>query len=261
MLKSPGKIIFWYVSTLCILFLCGDAVAQPTIPKLTQRVNDFTNTLSFQEWQEIDHLLKSYEDTTSTQVVVLMVNSLDGESIEEYSNKVFGENKIGQAQKNNGVLFVVAKQDHAMRIEVGYGLEGVLTDAIASQIIRKEIQPHFRANNYFGGIVTGVDAIIRTTKGEYKADQGRKAPAVSMGLVLLAIFFGVFVFLPMLAARRRSTIGSDGHQYYSGWGRGSGGFGGGSFGGGIFGGGGSFGGGGFSGGGGMSGGGGASGSW
>jgi uncharacterized protein len=118
MVKSLGKITFRYVFTLCVMFLFAGAVAQPTIPKLTQRVNDFTNTLSFQEWQEIDRLLKSYEDTTSTQVVVLMVNSLDGESIEEYSNKVFGENKIGQTRKNNGVLFVVAKQDRVMRIEV-----------------------------------------------------------------------------------------------------------------------------------------------
>ncbi len=248
------KNLRWVILVFVVLAYISYAIPQTNFPKLNQRVNDFTNTLSFQEWQEVDRLLKSYEDTTSTQVVVLMVNTLDGESIEEYANKTFALNKIGQAKKDNGVLLVIAKQDHKVRIEVGYGLEGALTDAISAQIIDKEIRPHFRADNYFGGIVTGVDAIIRTTRGEYQADsRGKKAPAVSMGLVFLVIMFG-FVLLPMLAARRRSIIGSSGHRYYSGWG-----YGGGSFGG--FGGGGGFSGGGFSGGGGMSGGGGASGSW
>ncbi|MGD0591786.1 MAG: TPM domain-containing protein [Bacteroidota bacterium] len=249
------KNLRWVILVFAVLACITYAVPQTNFPKLNQRVSDFTNTLSFQEWQEIDRLLKSYEDTTSTQVVVLMVNTLDGESIEEYANKTFALNKIGQAKKDNGVLLLIAKQDHKVRIEVGYGLEGVLTDAVCSQIIRQEILPHFKAENYFGGIVTGVDAIIRTTKGEYQADsRGKKAPAVSMGLVFLVMMFGIFVLLPMMASRRRSVIGSGGHRYYSGWG-----YGGGSFGG--FGGGGGFSGGGFSGGGGMSGGGGASGSW
>jgi len=244
------KNLRWIILSLVIAVCTLSVVAQVKFPELKQHVNDFTNTLSFQEWQEVDRLLKSYEDTTSTQVVVLMVNTLDGESIEEYANKTFALNKIGQAKKDNGVLLVIAKQDHKVRIEVGYGLEGSLTDAVSSQIIRQEILPHFRADNYFGGIVTGVDAIIRTTRGEYQANKrGNKAPAVSIGLIFFIIMFG-FILLPLLASRRRSVIGSGGHRYYSGWGYGGGSFGG--FGGG---------GGGFSGGGGMSGGGGASGSW
>jgi uncharacterized protein len=249
------KNLRWVILTLVIAVCTSSLAAQIKYPELKQRVNDFTNTLSFQEWQEVERLLKSYEDTTSTQVVVLMINTLDGESIEEYANKTFALNKIGQAKKDNGVLLVIAKEDRKIKIEVGYGLEGALTDAVSSQIIRQEILPLFKADNYFGGIVTGVDAIIRTTKGEYQADnKGNKASQVTVGLVFFAIMFGIFVLLPILAARRRSVIGSGGHRYYSGWG-----YGGGSFGG--FGGGGGFSGGGFSGGGGMSGGGGASGSW
>ena len=134
---------FRWVVLIFVIVMCSalHAAAETKIPKLEQRVSDFTNTLSFQEWQQLDHLLKSFEDSTSTQVVVLMINSLEGESIEEYANKAFTENKIGQAKKDNGVLLVIAKQDHAMRIEVGYGLEGVLTDAVTSQIIRQEITP------------------------------------------------------------------------------------------------------------------------
>jgi uncharacterized protein len=249
------KNLRWVVLVLLVTVCTSYTVSQTNIPKLNQRVNDFTNTLSLREWQEVEGLLKSYEDTSSMQIVVLMINSLEGEGIEEYANKVFEVNKIGQAKKDNGVLLMIAKQDHKMRIEVGYGLEGALTDAVSSQIIRNEITPFFKAENYFGGIVTGVDAIVRVTKGEYQADsKGKKAPAISLGLVFFAIMFGLFVFLPMLASRRRSIIGSGGHRYYSGWGYGGGSFGG--FSGGSFGGGG-----GFSGGGGMSGGGGASGSW
>jgi uncharacterized protein len=252
-MKNFRWAVIAFVIVLCSAYTAGET----KIPKLEQRVSDFTNTLSFQEWQQLDHLLKSYEDSTSTQVVVLMVNSLEGESIEEYANKTFSLNKIGQTKKDNGVLLVIAKQDHAMRIEVGYGLEGVLTDALTSQIIRLEITPYFKADNYFGGIVTGVDAIMRAATGEYHADgKGNKSPQVTVGFVFLAIMFGLFFLLPMLASRRRSIIGSNGHSYYSGWGYGGGGFGGGGFGSGGFGGGG-----GFSGGGGMSGGGGASGSW
>ena len=242
----------WVVLVLVIVVYSVYTAADTKIPKLEQRISDFTNTLSFQEWQQVDHLLKNFEDSTSTQVVVLMVNTIDGESIEEYANKAFTENKIGQAKKDNGVLLVIAKQDHAMRIEVGYGLEGTLTDAVTSQIIRREITPYFKSDNYFGGIVTGVDAIMRATTGEYHADnKGKRAPAASAGLVAIIMIFVVFILMPIMSSRRRSIIGSRGHSYYSGWGYGGGGFGGGGFGGG----------GGFSGGGGMSGGGGASGSW
>jgi uncharacterized protein len=252
------KKIYWFVLTLGIMVSAPFIMAQTKIPELKQRVTDFTNTLSFQEWQQLEAELKSYEDTTSTQVVVLMINSLEGGSIEEFANETFELNKIGQAKEDNGVLLVIAKQDHKVRIEVGDGLEGSLTDAVSSQIINKEIIPFFKSENYFGGIITGVDAIIRVTRDEYKVDSARsKAPVISAGLVILILLFGFIVLLPMLAARRRSIIGSSGHSYFSGWGYG-GGFFGGSGGGGGFGGGG---GGGFSGGGGSSSGGGASGSW
>ena len=86
------------------------------IPKLDQRISDFTNTLSFQEWQSLEQLLKEYEDSTSTQIVVLMINSLQDENIEEYANKTFELNNIGQVKKNNGVLLVIAKDDRKLRI-------------------------------------------------------------------------------------------------------------------------------------------------
>jgi uncharacterized protein len=249
------KKYYFILLFLSILLSMWSSAEDTKIPKLDQRISDFTNTLSFQEWQSLEQLLKEYEDSTSTQIVVLMINSLQDENIEEYANKTFELNKIGQVKKNNGVLLVIAKDDRKLRIEVGYGLEGVITDAVSSQIIRKDILPHFKSGNYFGGIATGVDAIMRASVGEYKAEsKGQKAPAVSAGLVIIAIVFVFFVLVPMMSSRRRTIVGANGHRYYSGWG----------YGGGLprsFGGGGSSSFGGFSGGGGMSGGGGASGSW
>ncbi len=252
----------WTLLFLAVsLMLVGQNLpAQDAIPRVEQRVNDFTNTLSFNEWKSIETVLKKFEDSTSTQLVVLMVDSVKGLSIEDYAVKVFEKNKIGQAKKNNGVLLVIAKDERKTKIEVGYGLEGVLTDALCEQIIDKEMIPQFKDANFYGGIVTGVTSIMGAVAGEYKAEPGGKAaPAISAGLVIVLMIFFFYVLLPMAASRRRTVIGSGRWNHFSGWwyggGWGGGGFGGGGFGGGLGGGG------GFGGGGGMSGGGGASGSW
>ncbi len=231
--------------------------AQKQIPQIEQRVNDFTNTLSFNEWKSMENMLKRFEDSTSTQIAVLMVDSLNGQSIEEYAVSVFDKNKIGQARKDNGVLLVVAKNDRKIKIEVGYGLEGVLTDVLCEQIIDKEMVPQFKDANFYGGLLTGVTSIMGAVSGEYKAEpRGKAAPAISGGLVAIFLLFFFYGILPLVASRRRTIIGSGGWNHFSGWGYGRGW--GGGFGGGL---GGGMSGGGFMGGGGMSGGGGATGSW
>ncbi|HLF19959.1 MAG TPA: TPM domain-containing protein [Bacteroidota bacterium] len=236
------------------LFLCV-ASSQTNIPKLEQRVSDFTNTLSYVEWNSLEQQLKAFEDTTSTQIVVLLIDSLNGGSIEDFSVKVFEENNIGQKGKNNGALVVVVKGDHLVRIEVGYGLEGSLTDAVCSQIIDRELTPRFQEGNFYGGLLTGVNAMISATVGEYKADsRGNQAPVIAVALVAVFAIFFFFVFFPLILSRRKYVISRRGWTYNPGWGyssRGSresssGGFSGG---------------GGWSGGGGMSGGGGATGKW
>ncbi|MGA3243445.1 MAG: TPM domain-containing protein [Bacteroidota bacterium] len=233
----------------------GYLFAQPAVPQLQQRVTDFTNTLNFNQWRALETRLKLFEDSTSTQVAILMINSLEGGALEDYSMRVFEKNKLGQKGKDNGVLILIAKEDHKVRIEVGYGLEGALTDAATTQIREREINPRFRAGDFYGGLDGAVSAIISATAGEYKVEpRGKKAPLTSIIMMLFFFgFMGAFV-LPMFSSRRRAVIGSKGSMYRSGWGWpyiGGGGFGGGSFGGG----------GGFSGGGGMAGGGGSSGSW
>jgi len=242
-----------------LLAISVNLIAQPEVPRLQQRITDFTNTLSFSDWRALETRLKVFEDSTSNQIAIVLVNSLEGGSIEDYSMKIFEKNKLGQTGKDNGVLIVIAKADRKARIEVGYGLEGVLTDAATTQIREREMNTRFRTGDFAGGLNAAVTAIIEATAGEYKVEQrGKNAPLTSVILVLF--FFGIMgaFVLPLFSSRRRTLIGSRGSLYRSGWGwpYGGGGFGGGGFGGGSFGGGG-----GFSGGGGMAGGGGSSGSW
>jgi uncharacterized protein len=138
---------------LLILLLAtasANLAAQPEVPLLQQRVTDFTNSLSFNEWRALETRLKQFEDSTSTQIAIVLMSSLDGGSIEDYSMRVFEKNKIGQKGKDNGVLIVIAKSDRKARIEVGYGLEGVLTDAATTQIREREMNPRFKAITKWG---------------------------------------------------------------------------------------------------------------
>jgi uncharacterized protein len=233
--------------------------AQIDFPVLKNYANDFSSTLKNSELYTLNSALKKFDDSTSNQIVFLMIRSLDGYSLEMYTYEVASKNKIGSAKNNNGVLFFVAKDDRKMRIEVGYGLEGTLPDALASSILRNEVRPYFKRGDYYAGISSGLNAIMAATKGEYTNDKkddekGIGFPIMYIILILLFIIFsgskggrgGRGGILPWLIL---SSMGSG--KSRGGWGsRGFGG--GGSFGGGF---------GGFSGGGGSFGGGGASGSW
>ncbi len=233
------------------LFLISAAYSQPDVPQLKYWANDFTNTLSSNQLSTLNVELKTFQDSTGSQVVFLMIPTLNNYPLEYYSMDVVQKNKIGTKEHDNGVLFLVVKNDRKMRIEVGYGLEGALPDALASSIIRNVVKPYFTNEQYYQGAKAGLDAIISAVKGEYTAikqpeKEKKNAP---IGTILMIIFF-IIIFL--LKGGRR---GPGSFIFYGGMLGGLGGFGGGSRGGG------SFGGGGFSGGGGSFGGGGASGGW
>jgi uncharacterized protein len=136
------------------------------VPYLTGRVVDNAEILQPATRERISALSKAHEDRTTDQIVVLTVPTLDGESVEEYAVRVFASWKLGQKGKDNGVLVLVAPQDRKMRIEVGYGLEGTLTDVAASRIIRNVITPAFRANNFDEGVAAGVAAIVAKLEGQ-----------------------------------------------------------------------------------------------
>ncbi len=250
---------------LSILFFLSlrAAMGAAGLPELHGRVNDLAGLLSADQEARLEALLKSYEEESSNQLVLAAVPSLEGEAIETYAVRLFEKWKLGDQKRDNGVLLVLAMEDRRMRIEVGYGLEGRLTDAISSAILRETLTPEFRNRRYFEGIYTAFEQIIAATRGEYqgtpKRSRSSKNNAGPVGLTLVILFFLLPVILSALKRRGAGwTVGHDGY-HRSGWGGGSSwGGGGGSWGGGgsSWGGGGSF-----SGGGGSSGGGGASGSW
>lgn len=148
-----------------LLFATFSATIGAEIPYLTGRVNDYAQILSESTIKSLSEGLKRYEDSTTNQVVVLTIPSLEGESIEDFSYKVFNDWKLGQKDKNNGVLIVVVPDERKMRIEVGYGLEATLTDLLASRIIRNVMAPRFREEDYNSGISEGAAAVISILNG------------------------------------------------------------------------------------------------
>jgi uncharacterized protein len=240
-----------------ILFFVPVCFAQPAVPELKSYATDLTNTLSSEELAQLNNRLKAFEDTTSNQLVILMISTLDDYPLEYYSMDVAEKNKIGTRGHDNGALLLIVKNDRKLRIEVGYGLEGALPDALANSIIRNVIVPHFKRNDYYTGISYGTEAIIKATAGEYTAppddDKKKKSPG-SISTIIFIIIFIIFFFLRGGRGRR----GRGGLVFLPGLGGFSGGSRGSSWGGSGFGG---FSGGGFSGGGGSFGGGGSSGSW
>jgi uncharacterized protein len=142
------------------LLVALTAFAAADVPYLTGRVVDNAEILKPATRERVALLAKAHEDKTTDQIAVLTVPTLGGDSIEEYASRVFAAWKLGQKGKDNGVLVVVAPQDHKMRIEVGYGLEGTLPDVAASRIIRNVMTPAFRNNNFDDGVAQGVEAIV-----------------------------------------------------------------------------------------------------
>jgi uncharacterized protein len=253
------------------LLAAWSALAQRSIegqlpPKPDRYVTDRAGILPADRAEALNGKLEQFERDTSNQILVWVDRSVpENFVLEDFTVRAFQKWKVGQADKDNGAVLFVYTDDRKLRIEVGYGLEGVLPDITAKRIIEDEIVPRFRANDYPGGIEAGVDAMIAATKGEYKGtgttvdEKSRRRTGLPLqGCAVPLFILFIFVILPMLARRNRRRWRTFGG---SGWWTGGGGFGGGGWSGGGGGGWSGGGGGGFSGGGGSSGGGGASGSW
>lgn len=259
-------VVAWFAA-IVLLFAPMPALAQtaPAFPPLTGRVVDGANLLQPDQRQALDDKLKAQEDKTSDQVVVATVPSLGGLEIEDYANRLYRDWKLGEAKRNNGVLLLVAPTERKVRIEVGYGLEGALTDAVTGLIIRTAITPRFKTGDYAGGLSAGTDAILSVLSGDADEWQRRAAPKTDTeGGIDPIVLFVIAIVVILIISRLMGGGGGGGRAYRNRGGAWiiptSGGFGG-LGGGGGFGGGFGGGGGGFSGGGGSSGGGGASGGW
>jgi uncharacterized protein len=261
------------IFSLLLITLMGFAQELP--PKSTTLVTDYTNTLSAGDKQALESKLVAYDDTSTTQIAVVIIKSVGSYDIAEYGQKLGRAWGIGQKGKNNGLLVLVALNDHRVTIQTGYGAEGALPDVRANEIIDNDIVPRFKQNDYYGGLNAGTDDIMKYMRGEYKAtnpphhNRTRNEDNGGGGYGIL-IFIVIIILVIIFRGRGGGghIIGGRGGASPFWWflggallGRGSGGWGGFSNGGGGFGGGDS-GGGGFGGfGGGDFGGGGASGSW
>jgi uncharacterized protein len=239
--------------------LAGAARGDPTFPPLTGRVVDDAHVLSAQTQADLTQKLAALEQKTGDQVVVVTLPSLQGYEIEDYGYQLGRAWGIGQKGQNNGALLIIAPNEHKVRIEVGYGLEGVLTDALTSVILQQAVLPKLRTGDYDGGAEAGADAIIAqlgldpaqaAAKAQEAAQQAAAPPPIHIPIILVIVV--VFILIRMLFGFG-GWWGMAPFLFMGGGGgyRGGDGFGGGGFGGG----------GGFSGGGGSFGGGGSSGSW
>lgn len=237
----------------------------PPIPNPPKLVNDYANMMTPSEQATLEQLLVSFDDSTSTQISIVTINSLGGYDISEYAFNLGRYWGIGQKGKNNGVLILASKNDKKMFIATGYGVEGALPDALAGEIVRNEMRPAFREGNFYAGFRNASLAIIQATKGEYTTEP-KEINSNDM-IPIGAIIFIIFLFIILISAFGRNDRNdkNGGGTYMSRRGadivtgsiladilssgrgsRGSGSWGGGGFGGGGFGGfgGGSFGGGG-----------------
>lgn len=232
-----------------LLWLAATALAAPQFPGLAGRVIDQANILSPSTEAKLTDLLAEHERKTSNQVVVVTLASLQGYDIADYGVQLGRAWKLGQAGRNNGVILIVAPAERLVRIEVGYGLEGALPDARASQIIQQEIIPRFRAGDMEGGVVQGTLAVLGSIEGTYEPKPASAVQQIDPTLIPVLMIFGFFVLMIIVngyrSGARRGGWGGPMIIPGGGWGRGGGGSGG--SGGGFSGGGGSFGGGGASG--------------
>lgn len=261
---KKGYPIKIFLSLLAALLLLNPVLAQreiPPRPSFQTSVYDGANMLSSSEKNSLEQKLINHADTTSTQIVVVTINSLEGEYIGTFAAEWANKWGIGQSGKDNGVLLLASKNDRKFWITTGYGLEAFLTDSKTSQIYRNVIRPAFKKGNYYQGLDEGTTAIMLVLAGEFENSPYAEKDDFPFSALIPLFFFIVFMVILFRGKNNGRGGGSGSHRdgswlfdaiLLSSLGRNRGGFGGGSFGGGGFGGG--FGGGGFGGGG-------AGGSW
>ncbi len=193
---------------LPLLILLVQPVAALEVPALKARVNDYAGILAPATAGQLEEVLRQFEAAESTQIVLLTVPSLEGDSLEDFSLRVVEAWKPGQAKLDNGALLLIAKNDRRLRIEVGYGLEGKLTDLVTGRIIRDIITPRFKEGNFDQGVIDGLSAMIAAAKGEFTVSKSSRQPSnnndpgnIFIFLLILFSFLGrILARIPLLSA-------------------------------------------------------------
>ena len=205
------------ISTLTLTLAFGVLAYALDVPPVTGRIVDLAHVLPNDTVQSLTAQLATHEAQSSNQVAVLTIPSLEGDSLEAFSHRVATTWKLGRKGTDNGVLLLVAIAERKVRIEVGYGLEGILTDIRSAHIIRNEIVPRFRTGDMPGGVVVGVQAIVKTIEGTYQASEqaaphhdndiiGQVVAAVVVGLLVGLVFMNVHRFVGPVAGAGISTL-------------------------------------------------------
>jgi uncharacterized protein len=198
MTRLECSVLAWSLSA-CV---AGGALGETDVPLLTGRVTDNAGILSAETARRLTVILKQHEDSTSNQVAVLTITSLEGEALESYSMRVVETWKLGRKDRDNGVLLLVVRDDRKVRIEVGRGLEGDLPDITCGRIIRGVMIPHFREGDYDAGVSAGVDAILASLRGSYTppADEhGWDLPARLMAGGIFIVVVGLFTLIALFS--------------------------------------------------------------
>jgi uncharacterized protein len=208
-----NKLIFALILTGLTVTLPLAGCSDAAIPEPRGHMNDFANMINDEAEQWLESMLIQYESDTTNELAVVTVDKLNGKSIEEYTIDLAEKWEVGKKGKDNGAVILVAEQEREVRIEVGYGLEPVLTDAQAKIIIERVILPRFKAGDYTGGIQAGVNAVIQTIEGEYTPAPGafvtpalKSDVSVTDIIIIIAILIPLFVVLGVLTYLNRQRF-------------------------------------------------------
>jgi uncharacterized protein len=238
------RILFFSFLLIAFISQGQDIISRPNPPRL---VNDAAHVLSADQVEALERKLVAYDDSTSNQIVIVTIKSLNGASLEDYSIKILRDWGVGNKKTNNGLVILAAIDDHKVRIETGYGLEGSVPDIIGGQIIKTQIEPNFRTGNYYRGFDAATDAIFKAAAGEYKApeDYNKRGNQRGGSIIGAIIIFIIILFIlsrigggggggmmsrrgfsPWIGAAILSNLGGGGGGWSGGGGGGGGGFGG-----------------------------------
>jgi uncharacterized protein len=191
-MTSLKKIFFTFVLLLCnVILIAQDLPTRANPPRL---VNDYTGTLTYEQAQTLENKLVALDDATSSQIAVVIIETLNGTSISEYNLALLRKWGVGNKKNNNGVILLITKKEKKLDITVGYGLQGALTDATAKSIIDDVIVPKFKGNDYYRGIDEGTDAIIKAVQGQYKDKREKGSRGGGSGSFMF-IFLIIIIFL------------------------------------------------------------------
>jgi uncharacterized protein len=184
-----------FILSCLLVFTCGLLFGQDIPEKPGTLVTDYTNTLTLQDKAALENKLVAYNDSTSTQIAIVLIKSTGGYDISQYAVALGRKWGVGQKGINNGIVILAALDDRKVTIQTGYGAEGAVPDAITSKIIEEDIKPNFREKNYYAGLDAATTSLMKYMKGEYKADQKQVRQSDGHGSVGIIIFIVIVVLI------------------------------------------------------------------